>query len=179
MTKKRHHASTHTHRQRRHLDGRLIAAIAGVAVTSGLALWWFVFADNDPVAPASAETPATMVAPITVADVLVQQPSVDLGRVPLNTPESHTFELKNTGATPVSVGKTRIEVLEGCCPPEPPVPSLSTIPPGDHALLTFSLPMGMHPGMDGKHLFRITVPVTSGTGTGEMQLYFRADFRGD
>lgn len=38
-------------------------------------------------------------------------------------------------------------------------------------------PMGMHVGMEGPHLFLITVPVTSDGGeTGEITLHFQAHF---
>jgi len=38
--------------------------------------------------------------------------------------------------------------------------------------------MMMHEGMDGPHLFRVTVPVQAADGTrSELQLLVRADFR--
>ena len=41
-----------------------------------------------------------------------------------------------------------------------------------------SLPMGMHAGMDGQHLFRINVPVRNASGeTGRVQVYFKALFK--
>ncbi len=41
-----------------------------------------------------------------------------------------------------------------------------------------SLPMGMHSGMDGPHLFRVNVPVRSSTGeSGIVQVYFKALFK--
>jgi len=50
----------------------------------------------------------------SVAGVEIDQPAVDLGRVALNTPVRHLFRLKNAAAGAVSLGKARIEVLEGC-----------------------------------------------------------------
>ncbi len=38
--------------------------------------------------------------------------------------------------------------------------------------------MMMHKGMEGPHLFRVTVPVQNGAGAkAELQLLVRADFR--
>ncbi len=51
----------------------------------------------------------------------------------------------------------------------------TTIQPG--ADTTVSLSMMMHPGMEGPHLFRVTVPVQGAVGSGELQLYVKADFR--
>jgi len=54
----------------------------------------------------------------------------------------------------------------------------TTIAPGSETQVDFDIPMGMHEGMEGKHLFRITVPVRGASGeTGDIQLYVRADFR--
>lgn len=46
--------------------------------------------------------------------VEVAAPSIDLGRVPLDTPVSHAFRLRNTGTEMASLGQARIETLEGC-----------------------------------------------------------------
>ena len=44
--------------------------------------------------------------------------------------------------------------------------------------MILSLPMGMHAGMDGPHLFRINVPVKNAAGeSGDVELYFKATFR--
>lgn len=54
----------------------------------------------------------------------------------------------------------------------------TVIDPGEETTVVLDLPMGMHTGMDGPHLFRITVPVQSEAGeSGVMALYFQADFR--
>ncbi len=54
----------------------------------------------------------------------------------------------------------------------------TTIAPGEEVPVVLSLPMGMHAGMDGPHLFRITVPVrTAGGESGVVQLYFKALFK--
>lgn len=44
--------------------------------------------------------------------------------------------------------------------------------------VVLSLPMGMHSGMDGPHLFRIVVPLRGEGGeTGEVEVYFKALFK--
>ena len=53
----------------------------------------------------------------------------------------------------------------------------TTIEPGGENNFLFSLPMGMHPGMEGKHRFRITIPVKSASSAGDLLLYVSGDFR--
>ena len=54
----------------------------------------------------------------------------------------------------------------------------TTIEPGQEVLVTLPLPMGMHAGMDGPHLFRIKVPVRSASGeTDTLAVYFKALFK--
>ncbi len=50
----------------------------------------------------------------------------------------------------------------------------TTLPPG--AETTVGLTLMMHPGMEGPHLFRVTVPVLKSGGGGSLQLYVRGDF---
>ncbi len=58
-----------------------------------------------------------------------------------------------------------------------PVVGATTIQPG--AETTVSVTMSMSKGMDGPHLFRVTVPVVSQSGTrGELVLHVRANFQG-
>ncbi len=86
----------------------LVMAACGGSTGDGVA----ATGTHDP----SQHTPSAMAegTPITVAGVHVAAPSVDFGRVPLDTPVSHTFVLSNGGAEPVVVGAARIETLEGC-----------------------------------------------------------------
>ena len=52
----------------------------------------------------------------------------------------------------------------------------TTIEPGGET--TVSVSMIMHKGMEGPHLFRITVPVKGATGeSGDLQMLVRANFR--
>ncbi len=54
----------------------------------------------------------------------------------------------------------------------------TTIAPGEEVPVVLTLPMGMHAGMDGPHLFRISVPVRSASGeSAVIQLYFKALFK--
>ena len=66
--------------------------------------------------PAAQRTPKNALpdGPVQVLAVEVSQPVADLGQVPLNTPVQTGWVLRNTGTTPVSVGRPSIEVLEGC-----------------------------------------------------------------
>ncbi len=52
----------------------------------------------------------------------------------------------------------------------------TALDPGDETRVTMVLMM--HRGMEGPHLFRITVPVgTTGGSSAQLELYVRADFR--
>lgn len=115
--------------------------------------------------------------PLRVAGVEVPAPAVNVGTQPLNTAVNHPFTLRNTSGSAVTLGKPNIEVLQGCCPSDP-ILSATRIEPGAEATLLFSLPMGMHAGMDGPHLFRVSVPVVNEDGeTGKVEVYVKADFR--
>jgi hypothetical protein len=50
----------------------------------------------------------------------------------------------------------------------------TTLQPGEQT--TVSLSMIMHTGMEGPHLFRVTVPVASEAGQ-ELEMYVAADFQ--
>ncbi|MBA4180590.1 MAG: hypothetical protein C0506_08390 [Anaerolinea sp.] len=52
--------------------------------------------------------------PVQVLGVEVLQPVADAGVVPLNTAVQREWQLRNTGTTPITLGRTSIEVLEGC-----------------------------------------------------------------
>lgn len=56
--------------------------------------------------------------------------------------------------------------------------SSTTIEPGRESQVLLSLPMGMHKGMEGPHVFRIKVPVRSAGGeSGVLEMYFKALFQ--
>jgi hypothetical protein len=74
-------------------------------------------ASGQPTRPAAAAKPTNMplpAAPNVVAGVQVDQPAVDFGKFPTDTPLRQVFTLKNTNAEVVTLGKSKIEVLEGC-----------------------------------------------------------------
>lgn len=89
-----------------------------LAVVAGVAFAYSSGSDESdaPVSAGSASTTATGSgrAAVRVAGVEVAHPLADRGRLPLNTPVRQQWMLKNTGETPVTLGKPKIEVLEGC-----------------------------------------------------------------
>ena len=66
--------------------------------------------------PAAQRTPKNALpdGPLQVLTIEVSQPVADLGTISLNTPVRTGWVLRNTGTTPVSIGRPSIEVLEGC-----------------------------------------------------------------
>ena len=115
--------------------------------------------------------------PYVVLGVEVPEQAVNLGTYPLNAGVVHEFKLRNTGTTTVFLGRPEIEVLQGCCPSDP-VLKATQIQPGEEVPFVFSLPMGMHAGMDGEHLFRLSVQMGNEAGEkGIIQVYVKADFR--
>ena len=161
----------------------LIALLGTFAIGVGAAGILFAGSGGNepgPSAVASAPTAAKVVTvlpsgPMRAGNVEVVKPTLDLGRQPLNVTVQPAFELKNVGAEQVLLGEASIEVLEGCCPQTPIMGSLS-IQPG--STTTVSVPMMMHKGMDGPHLFHVTVPVQGTTSSAEaLHLYVKADFR--
>ncbi|MCL5997938.1 MAG: DUF1573 domain-containing protein [Chloroflexi bacterium] len=85
----------------------------------------------------------------------VDRERIDLGDVKLNQVVGVAFTLTNAGGQPLRIQEPPyIEVLEGCCPPDPVVGAM-TLNPGQSTQL--SLQFMMHEGMGGKHLFRVHV----------------------
>lgn len=114
-------------------------------------------------------------APQTILGLQVNEPAVDHGRLPLDTPVTQLYEIVNTGTGPAEFGKPTIEVLEGCCPP-PLLMTQMVVEPGQTASVGFNTQM--HAGMDGPHLFHITVPFRTAEGEDALHLYFKGDFQG-
>ncbi len=115
--------------------------------------------------------------PYVVLGVEVPEPAVNLGTYPLDAGVVHAFKLRNTGTSTVFLGRPEIEVLQGCCPSDP-VLKATQVTPGEEVPLVFSLPMGMHAGMDGAHLFRVSVQMGNEAGEkGIIQVYVKANFR--
>ena len=95
--------------------GRYIVAVAGIAAVGALAAWAILSLRSPGTdSSAGAAVSATPAGAIQVAGVEVAEPSVDLGNVPLDTPVSHEFELRNLGTGVAMLGQATIEVLEGC-----------------------------------------------------------------
>ena len=111
----------------------------------------------------------------TASGVTVDAARADFGRVPLDTEVRHAFRITNTGTQHVRLQQATIEVLEGCCPPTPVVGAAS-LAPGETT--TVSLAMAMHLGMDGRHHFRLRLPVGAGTAPVEpLEMHVFGDFR--
>lgn len=63
--------------------------------------------------PTPAARPS--VDPAQPGGLAVAAPVVDLGRVPFNKQVDATYELVNTGATPIALaGRAKVSMLEGC-----------------------------------------------------------------
>lgn len=98
----------------------VLSAILAVA-TVGFFLWT---ADPDQASTAGSpdredETATSSASslpdgPVQVMGVEVLQPVADAGRVALNTAVQREWRLRNTGTTPITLGRAYIEVLEGC-----------------------------------------------------------------
>lgn len=161
-----------------------LVAFGAVAVFGLVTAAYLILASGSAsTAPSSAAPPAEAASPISVppipsgparaGNIEVMQQTLDLGKQPLNVTIQPAFELKNVGAEPALLGQASIEVLQGCCPQNPIMGSLN-VQPG--STTTVAVPMMMHKGMDGPHLFHVTVPVLGGGGDA-LHLYVRADFR--
>lgn len=102
--------------------------------------------------PAPAVKPEVAGAPALQVD----KEKVDLGTVALGDTVEVKFEVTNTGDQPLVFTKAPyLEVIKGCCPPEPTV-GQRTLNPGEHT--TVSVAMMMHGGMGGYHDFRLHLP---------------------
>jgi len=164
---------------RRWIQGGLLAGLSAVLVVVLGAVWIASQSDDAKVAAGGTDSAVVQIPiandPQTAAGVRVSEPAVDRGKLPLNTTVTQVYELVNTGSGTARLGEPTIEVLDGCCPPEPQL-SQKSIAAGETALVAVS--MQMHPGMDGPHLFHMTVPVQSPAGDDTLHLYFKGDFGG-
>lgn len=109
-----------------------------------------VFSATRTVTPGAA--PQVSGAPAVKVDI----EQVDLGIVALGDTVEVKFEVTNTGDQPLVFNKAPyIEVVKGCCPPQPTV-GQRQLNPGEHT--TVSVSMMMHGGMGGYHDFRLHLP---------------------
>jgi hypothetical protein len=86
--------------------------------------------------------------------ITVDQQNIDLGYIKLGEYRSLNIKVTNTGDGLLRFKeKPYLEVLEGCCPPELTVGSM-TLKPGESTYVRTPDFM-MHEGMDGKHDFAV------------------------
>lgn len=87
-------------------------------------------------------------------NVSVEEQKIDLGYVKLGEYRSLNIKVTNTGDGTLRFKENPyIEVLEGCCPPQLTVDSL-TLKPGESTYVR-SPDFMMHEGMDGPHDFAL------------------------
>lgn len=86
--------------------------------------------------------------------IVVEEPNIDLGYIKLGEYRSLNIKVTNSGdGTLRFQEQPYIEVLEGCCPPQLTIGSM-TLKPGESTYVQ-SPDFMMHEGMDGKHDFAI------------------------
>ena len=106
-------------------------------------------------------TPGTRTGTAAAGGVIVTNGAdITMGHIPLAFAVNPTWHLRNTSDNPVTLGQPKVTVVKGCCPADPML-GTTTLAPGAETTLQF--PTQMHPGMDGDHLFRLTVPVSGAT----------------
>jgi Protein of unknown function (DUF1573) len=87
--------------------------------------------------------------------LVVEKERVDLGDITLGKTVQVKIGLTNAGQQTLRITEPPyVEVVEGCCPPEPAVDATS-LAPGQ--TIQLSMQFMMHEGMGGKHLFRVHV----------------------
>jgi len=124
-------------RQRRSFPWVLVV-LGGVLLTAAILL----FANAG-----SADTGGTPI-------VAVDEQNIDLGYIKLGEYRSLNIKVTNTGDGALRFKETPyIEVLEGCCPPQLTIGTM-TLKPGESTYVQ-SPDFMMHEGMDGKHDFAI------------------------
>lgn len=89
----------------------LVGFLAFIAIGVGVQLW---ASAGDQGAGNESPGPQLPTGAVEALGVAVEFPVVDLGRVPLNTPAAGRWLLRNTGPTPIAIGRPAIEVLDGC-----------------------------------------------------------------
>ena len=79
---------------------------------------------------------------------------IDLGEATPNQQLYAEFHFQNVGDAPLVLYGTTKQVLEGCCPPQPIVKSM-TLQPNEESSIIIDYVMGRQ--MEGLHLFKYTV----------------------
>ena len=117
--------------------------------------------DLSPMGGKIIETPGTRAGTAAAGGVIVTDGAdIAMGHIPRAFAVKPTWHLRNTSSQPVTLGQPKVTVVKGCCPADPML-GATTLAPGAETTLQF--PTQMHPGMDGDHLFRLAVPVSSAT----------------
>lgn len=137
--------------------------VAGVALV-GVAL----LSDNRPAAP-------VFIPEVTGAPALmVDKETVDLGVVPLGQTVEVKFEVSNTGDQLLVFNQAPyIEVVKGCCPPQPTLRQ-RTLKPGERT--TVAVSFMMHGDMGGYHDFRLHLP-TNAPGQSDKTVQILSDWQ--
>ena len=154
----RKHFTRRTQAQRQTFKWLWIAGIGIVVIVVGIIL----FQANT----ASSQTNAAIQVKGAPRISLVQD-TFDYGDVRLGTTVQTVFRVRNVGDQPlVILNQPRVQVVEGCCPPDA-ILSSSTIQPGQEATITLSFMMhdGLMGGqsMAGKHRFNINLQTNDPT----------------
>jgi hypothetical protein len=93
--------------------------------------------------------------------IAVEKQNIDMGYIKLGETRTLNIKVTNTGDGLLRFKeKPYVEVLEGCCPPQLSVGSM-TLKPGESTYVQ-SPPFMMHEGMDGKHDFGIHLKTNDG-----------------
>ncbi len=101
-------------RSRRFSWGIATLVLVGIVGAGLLALVAWTAGPDEPAPGSRANVPDTARDPQVVAGLEAIAPWSDHGVVPLDTPVSHEWLLRNTGEQAISLGSARIETLEGC-----------------------------------------------------------------
>ena len=104
---------------------------------------------------------------------LIDRTNFDYGDVKLGSTIQTVFNVKNVGDKDlVFQGEPRVEVIEGCCPPQAVIGS-TTLKPGEET--TVMLQFMMHTGMGGQHEFRVHV-LTDDPKAPEQEVVIRSNW---
>lgn len=122
----------------------LVVAIGGGLLLLVAGLW--ALAQPAPAATVPVEVKGA-------AKLKVDPAQIDLGDQRLGQTVSASFTVANVGDQPLQFSEAPyIEVVEGCCPPQPVIGAM-TLKPGETT--TLSMQFMMHEGMGGPHDFRL------------------------
>lgn len=87
-----------------------LAVVLVVLISAGGVLWAVASAPGE--GPQAVQTSGGEY--VAMGPVAVSGNDADLGRVPLNKTVVHAFRIRNTSEEPLRLGRTAVNVLEGC-----------------------------------------------------------------